>query len=1047
MGWISGGNFNPAVSLALGLSSTLGSRSCYFTWRSVFIYSCVQVLSGVCAAVAYSLLFWETFNLSPTPGTGWVNAGLCEMLYTFALCFVMLNVAASKRAPPAHDSPAPPSRAVLAHPQWPVNATPMASSGILTGVMLQETASQLCPRENVTIMQRAVVIVEATGIAEGAAKIQALAKRQTYQQTKLAAIHAQPKLNVHEKRFLCGDSTAKAFVLQCASPTNPALKLYEGHASQARGGGVSAPGRRAQAHEEPNQFYGLAIGLVVVAAGRLTLPFLSQSSPSGDGVAGCQAATAAPQFSWRVALGDVVGTAGVAARQSGTSAHACGSAGALRAGAVRPDAARPGTGLDPNGVLAISRGREGERDPPAGRMAEGRGRAAAGRLTGAEVLATAAGAIPGHGGLAARVPCIAVYGGVLLALHCRASAVAPQRGQGANYWGTLPSAWDHPEPNYAVSAAIGEFWSVLTTVPVAGSLLLRLGLKYGYSGRVLRIYAVVFVMYSLAFSAHLTLQKAVFSTTVISVMSNALLTFAEFSNVVHQVLHSVFVRGSIVFVAEAALISVVCTLPYALKANGGVWTLFIVQSPGVFLATALAAMLVRKSELAGSAAELEVFRLVRKAGALLSAAMLLSFVECSVGFEYGFLPRWWGFPWLHICIHVFEQVGIYIFGVGIAALDALLVGPPRAGVEVRHLGGWLVYCYRAHPDRHDEVEPAASLAGAGRGAVAELEKLERLGSLSSCSTEAGEPSEPHEPPLPATAVQQPLGGQPPAPGAYGAGSVTGGCFNPAVAVGIELSSIMLGFGWSLVYVFFELAGATLAALLFRAVRPGDFQQGCLSDSRDEIMPKLLSEFIGTYMLVLTVGLCVLASSPATALSVAASLSCMVYALGDVSGAHFNPSVTVAVLAIGQMRPEQAASYVLVQLAAGWEGACTTSVLAASSPGDWLRPMHLRVAHGATLYSCRASRGSAQQARRGALNSLLGAIRMRSVSQRAEPTRALPLRPPVALPVGHDAREGRADMSSGSCANALTGWRRKCSSLRDMCTSTGAVSPSGREHWA
>lgn len=188
-------------------------------------------------------------------------------------------------------------------------------------------------------------------------------------------------------------------------------------------------------------------------------------------------------------------------------------------------------------------------------------------------------------------------------------------------------------------------------------------------------------------------------------------------------------------------------------------------------------------------------------------------------------------------------------------------------------------------------------------------------------------------------------------GAYGAGSVTGGCFNPAVAVGIELSSIMLGFGWSLVYVFFELAGATLAALLFRAVRPGDFQQGCLSDSRDEIMPKLLSEFIGTYMLVLTVGLCVLASSPATALSVAASLSCMVYALGDVSGAHFNPSVTVAVLAIGQMRPEQAASYVLVQLAAGACGALTYAFIYAGSTFPLTRDPHwIQVGVAETIFT-------------------------------------------------------------------------------------------------
>merc|ERR1719506_962955 len=57
---------------------------------------------------------------------------------------------------------------------------------------------------------------------------------------------------------------------------------------------------------------------------------------------------------------------------------------------------------------------------------------------------------------------------------------------------------------------------------------------------------------------------------------------------------------------------------------------------------------------------------------------------------------------------------------------------------------------------------------------------------------------------------------------------------------------------------------------------------------------LISEFLGAYILILTVGLNVMAKSPAGAWSIAASLMCMIYALGDVSGGKFNPAVSLAV---------------------------------------------------------------------------------------------------------------------------------------------------------
>jgi aquaporin Z len=153
-------------------------------------------------------------------------------------------------------------------------------------------------------------------------------------------------------------------------------------------------------------------------------------------------------------------------------------------------------------------------------------------------------------------------------------------------------------------------------------------------------------------------------------------------------------------------------------------------------------------------------------------------------------------------------------------------------------------------------------------------------------------------------------------GAYGAGAISGGCFNPAVAIGVDVSSAHLGIGWSLAYVAFELVGCALAAILFKVVRPGDF-------GAEAGMPsKLASEFLGTFMLVLTVGLNVLGKSPAGAFSIAASLMCMIYALGDVSGAHFNPAVTLAILAYKQITPKDAGCYMGAQIAGGIAAAFT-----------------------------------------------------------------------------------------------------------------------------
>jgi len=161
-------------------------------------------------------------------------------------------------------------------------------------------------------------------------------------------------------------------------------------------------------------------------------------------------------------------------------------------------------------------------------------------------------------------------------------------------------------------------------------------------------------------------------------------------------------------------------------------------------------------------------------------------------------------------------------------------------------------------------------------------------------------------------------------GGYGAGAISGGCFNPAVAIAIDVSGAATRFGWCLAYTCFELIGAALAAIVFRGCRPEDFTDV----SEDSLAVKCVSEFVGTFLLVVTVGLNVLADSPAAAWSIAAALMSMVFSVGDISGAHFNPAVTVTILLSGRNKidAKAAAAYIASQLCGGVAGAFTYAMI-------------------------------------------------------------------------------------------------------------------------
>jgi aquaporin Z len=82
------------------------------------------------------------------------------------------------------------------------------------------------------------------------------------------------------------------------------------------------------------------------------------------------------------------------------------------------------------------------------------------------------------------------------------------------------------------------------------------------------------------------------------------------------------------------------------------------------------------------------------------------------------------------------------------------------------------------------------------------------------------------------------------------------------------------------------------------------------------MRKYVTEFIGTFFLVLTVCCAVLAQAALAPLAIGAALMVMVFAGGHISGGHYNPAVSVAVFLRGRLSAMDLAAYVVVQLVAG-----------------------------------------------------------------------------------------------------------------------------------
>ena len=85
------------------------------------------------------------------------------------------------------------------------------------------------------------------------------------------------------------------------------------------------------------------------------------------------------------------------------------------------------------------------------------------------------------------------------------------------------------------------------------------------------------------------------------------------------------------------------------------------------------------------------------------------------------------------------------------------------------------------------------------------------------------------------------------------------------------------------------------------------------------MNKLIVEFIGTFFLVLTIVCTVNGAATGNFLppvAIGSALMVMVYAGGHISGAHYNPAVTLGVLMRGKISGGEVPGYIIAQILGG-----------------------------------------------------------------------------------------------------------------------------------
>jgi len=153
-------------------------------------------------------------------------------------------------------------------------------------------------------------------------------------------------------------------------------------------------------------------------------------------------------------------------------------------------------------------------------------------------------------------------------------------------------------------------------------------------------------------------------------------------------------------------------------------------------------------------------------------------------------------------------------------------------------------------------------------------------------------------------------------GGYASCAEASPAFNPAVSFGVYIATGQpIGILHGIRCICCNFVGAALAAVLYWAIRPKEFDR---EEAAESVFPKCMAEFVGTFLLTMTVLLAVVTKPAFAAWAAMACLVSLTYALNTVSGSHFNPSLSLGVMLSGRdkLARVDCVTYIALQISAG-----------------------------------------------------------------------------------------------------------------------------------